>query len=49
MAKIKQPDWCDNPDATVPFWGCCSLNARLVKDEDYCKDCDCYRRKENSV
>lgn len=39
---MKQPDWCNYPDATVRMFGCWSLVNGLVKDEDFCKDCDCH-------
>ena len=41
---MEQPKWCDYPDATRPFFGCWSLLDGLVKEESYCKDCDCYKQ-----
>ena len=41
---MKQPKWCSYPDATTPTLGCWSLLDGLVKDENYCKDCDCYKQ-----
>ena len=45
MATTKQPEWCNYPDATVPFWGCCSLLAGRVENEGYCKKCERYKKK----
>ena len=42
--KKKQPEWCNYPDVTRPFWGCNSLTAGLVTGENYCKDCDDYKK-----
>lgn len=39
----KQPSWCNYPGAETPFWGCWSLLYGYVKDENYCKTCDCYK------
>ena len=42
---MEQPKWCNYPHAASPtFLGCWSLLDGLVKDESYCKDCDCYKR-----
>lgn len=41
---MKKPKWCNYPDATTPTLGCWSLLDGLVKDESYCKDCDCYKQ-----
>lgn len=43
MSKVKQPSWCNYPEADEPFIGCWSLWFGKVKDEDYCKDCECYK------
>jgi hypothetical protein len=43
--KVKQPDWCNYPEADKPFIGCWSLLFGKVKDEDYCKDCECYKKQ----
>lgn len=40
--EYAQPEWCDYPNALCPL-GCWSLIYRMVKDEDYCKNCDCYK------
>ena len=45
MATIKQPEWCDYPDAAVPFWGCWSLLTEMVESEGYCKKCELYKKK----
>jgi hypothetical protein len=42
--KYPQPLWCTYPDATFGLMGCWSLNDFMVTGEDYCKDCDCYRK-----
>lgn len=43
MAKeYHQPKWCGYPNALAGLLGCWSLTGGLVKNEDYCKDCDCY-------
>ena len=49
MATIKQPEWCNYPDAEKQFIGCWSLQLGMVKNEDYCKDCDCYREGGKKV
>jgi hypothetical protein len=41
-----QPTWCTYPDATEGPMGCSSLMGFYVTGEDYCKDCDCYRKPE---
>lgn len=41
----EQPKWCSYPEADIPFWGCWSLLAGYVKNEDYCKKCDAYKKK----
>ena len=46
MSKIEQPSWCDYPDAEDQFIGCWSLQFGMVKDESYCKECDCYRKRK---
>lgn len=40
-----QPEWCSYPDATLGMFGCFSLMDRLVKNENYCKNCECYKPK----
>lgn len=45
MATIKQPEWCNYPDAAVPLWGCWSLLSGMVKSEKYCKKCERYKKK----
>ena len=47
MDKIEQPKWCNYPDATRPCLGCWSLLDGLVKNEDFCKHCDCYKPKKH--
>ena len=42
----EQPEWCGYPDASRPTWGCWSLLAGYVKDEDFCKKCDAYKGKK---
>ena len=44
---MKQPKWCNYPNANQPIWGCWSLLDGLVKNEDYCKNCDCYKNNMN--
>ena len=44
---MEQPKWCNYPDATRPIFGCWSLFGGLVKDESYCKDCDCYKQPKD--
>lgn len=36
-----QPEWCQYPDATAGQMGCFSLMWHLVKDKNYCKNCEC--------
>ncbi len=40
-----QPTWCEYPDATGGMLGCWSLMDFFVTGEDYCKDCDCYKKE----
>ena len=40
--RFKPPAWCTYPDAVDPI-GCWSLVGRMVKGEDYCKDCDLHK------
>lgn len=40
--KYAQPNWCDYPDALRGEMGCWSLVGLYVKDEDYCKTCECH-------
>ena len=42
---MEQPEWCSYPDASVPMWGCWSLWFGMVTGEEFCKDCECYRKK----
>jgi hypothetical protein len=39
-----QPEWCSYPNATYGEIGCWSLLGYMVTSEDYCKDCDCYKK-----
>lgn len=39
-----QPKWCNYPEATSGAMGCWSLMDFQVKDENYCKKCECYRK-----
>ena len=47
--EIKQPKWCCYPDATEDLWGCWSLLGGMVTSEEYCKNCDCYIKKYDSL
>jgi len=40
--RFKPPAWCSEQAAVDPM-GCWSLVGRMVKDEDYCKDCDLHK------
>lgn len=42
---MEQPDWCDYPDATAPFWGCWSLLEGMVESKEYCNKCELYKNK----
>ena len=39
-----QPEWCNYPDA-LGLLGCWSLISRMVKEENYCRNCDCHLTK----
>ena len=41
-----QPVWCEYPEATAGMMGCWSLVGFMVTGEDYCKKCDCYKKRE---
>lgn len=41
----EQPEWCKYPEANAPLWGCWSLLGGYVLNEDYCKNCECYKNK----
>ena len=41
---MKKPKWCNYAEANKPVWGCNSLLAGYVKSEDYCKDCERYKK-----
>lgn len=41
--KYLRPSWCDYPDALSPL-GCWSLTGGKVTGEDYCKNCDLYKK-----
>ena len=43
--EYPQPRWCSYPEAVSGQMGCWSLMAHRVSNEDYCKSCDCYRRR----
>lgn len=37
------PEWCRYDGALEGQFGCCSLVARLVKNEAYCEGCECHK------
>lgn len=39
---IKQPDWCDYPDALKGLMGCWSLVFTKDRNKKKCSDCDCF-------
>ena len=41
--QYEQPEWCTYPDASKPFWGCWSLLDGKVKNEDFCRTCECHK------
>ena len=43
---MKQPEWCMYQDANRPIWGCWSLLSGRVTSEEYCKDCELYKKKQ---
>ena len=44
LAKLHpQPPWCQYPNAIEGFMGCWSLMKFMVKNEEYCKKCDCHK------
>jgi len=48
MRHVKQPDWCEYPDALEGMFGCWSLMSpdyRTQISRNYCKNCDCYIKK----
>lgn len=48
LKNIRQPDWCDYPDALEGTMGCWSLtdvnDLRKKISHEFCKNCDCYRK-----
>jgi hypothetical protein len=46
---MTQPDWCNYCEADNPIYGCWSLCSGLVTNENYCKNCDCYKSKNNKL
>jgi len=45
MARLyPQPKWCGYPDAVQGLMGCWSLMDFMVKNEGFCKGCDCHMR-----
>ena len=47
--ELVQPEWCNYAvdelgDATTPLFGCWSLLAGRVTSEDFCKDCELYKK-----
>lgn len=50
MNTFKQPDWCSYPNALNGILGCWSLtdefDLRHQISRTYCKNCDCYIKKE---
>jgi len=47
VENIKQPDWCEYPEALMGDFGCTSLvllSHRRKISKEYCKNCDCYRK-----
>ena len=43
-SQFRQPEWCGYPNALDFYFGCWSLTGRLVKNEDYCRNCGAYKR-----
>ena len=46
----KQPDWCTYPEALAGVMGCWSLTDPKIRheiSEEYCANCDCFRRRAN--
>lgn len=46
--RYASPEWCRYPDAVGGIMGCWSLIGGMVKDEGYCRNCDCHRDYEES-
>ncbi len=46
--KYPQPKWCTYPDAVCGVMGCWSLMDFRVKDEQFCKNCDCLKKNEKT-
>lgn len=48
MAKYKQPDWCEYPEALAGQMGCWSLIlSRSIHCKADCGDCDCIAKPPN--
>lgn len=45
-SSFPQPLWCNYFQAVYGIMGCWSLVGFMVTDENYCKDCDCYKNKD---
>ena len=51
VENIKQPDWCEYPNALEGVMGCWSLidvnDLRKKICHEFCKNCDCYRKSNH--
>lgn len=43
-SNFLQPKWCELDDALNYNFGCSGLISRKMRNEDYCKKCDYYKR-----
>lgn len=43
--EYPQPIWCDYPGALEAEMGCWSLVYRTGVSREYCKTCDCFKKK----
>ena len=46
QTSFPQPQWCNYPQAVYGLMGCWSLIYFMVTGESYCKNCDCYKKRE---
>ena len=43
MEQYQQPPWCAYPEALSGVMGCWSLLRSMVKDEEFCRNCDLHK------
>lgn len=43
-SNFSKPKWCELDDALNYNFGCAGLISRKMRNEDYCRKCDYYKR-----